>query len=55
MLFIARRSDVKDGTVPPEPIGPKAVAPHERSTSSKAHIDHAVALTHHFAGNLLRG
>ena len=42
MLFIARRSDAKDGTVPPEPVGPMEVAPHERSTPSKAHTDHAV-------------
>ena len=26
MLFIARRSDSKDGAVPPEPVGPMEVA-----------------------------
>jgi hypothetical protein len=30
MLFIVKRGDAKDGAVPPEPVGPMEVAPHER-------------------------
>ena len=54
MLFIARRSDAKDGTVPPEPVGPMEVAPHERSTPWKSHTHQTVDLTYQSARNLLR-
>jgi len=41
MLDIARRSEAKDGTVPPEPAGPMEVAPRERSTSvESSHTPH---------------
>ena len=46
--------DAKDGAVPPEPLGPNEVAPHERSTAWTSHTLHTVDLTHQSARDLLR-